>query len=33
MQAASLYENLVGLHKRLPIDPKAGTVPPSISSS
>jgi amidase len=29
LQAASLYENLVGLHKLLPIDPKPGTVPPS----
>jgi amidase len=33
LQAASLYENLVGLHKLLPIDPKPGTVPPSIASS
>ena len=33
LQAASLYENLVGLHKLLPIDPKPGTVPPSITSS
>ena len=30
LQAASLYENLVGLHKLLPIDPKPGTVPPSV---
>jgi amidase len=29
LQAASLYENLMGLHKLLPIDPKPGTVPPS----
>jgi len=29
LQAASLYESLVGLHKLLPIDPKPGTVPPS----
>ena len=29
LQAASLYEKLVGLHKLLPIDPKPGTVPPS----
>jgi amidase len=29
LQAASLYEQLVGLHKLLPIDPKAGAVPPS----
>ena len=29
LQAASLYENLVGLDKLLPIDPKPGTVPPS----
>jgi amidase len=29
LQAASLYENLLGLHKLLPIDPKPGTVPPS----
>src|SRR5215468_9547377 len=29
LQAASLYENLVGLHKLLPIDPKLGAVPPS----
>jgi amidase len=31
LQAASLYESLVGLSKLLPIDPKPGTVPPSIS--
>ena len=30
LQAASLYENLVGLHKLLPIDPKPETVPPSV---
>lgn len=29
LQAASLYENLLGLAKLLPIDPKPGTVPPS----
>jgi amidase len=29
LQAASLYESLMGLHKLLPIDPKPGTVPPS----
>ena len=29
LQAASLYENLVGLIELLPIDPKPGTVPPS----
>ena len=29
LQAASLYESLVGLHKLLPIDPRPGTVPPS----
>ncbi|MBI2738557.1 MAG: amidase [Rhodospirillales bacterium] len=29
LQAAALYENIVGLHKLLPIDPKAGTVPPA----
>jgi amidase len=29
LQAASLYENLMGLAKLLPIDPKPGTVPPS----
>ena len=33
LQAASLYENLVGLHKLLPIDPKPGAVPPSSTSS
>ena len=30
LQAASLYEKLVGLDKLLPIDPKPGTVPPSV---
>jgi amidase len=30
LQAASLYEKLVGLDKALPIDPKPGTVPPSV---
>jgi amidase len=29
LQAASLYENLLGLNKLLPIDPKPGTVPTS----
>ena len=29
LQAASLYEKLVGLDKLLPIDPKPGSVPPS----
>lgn len=29
LQAASLYESMVGLSKLLPIDPKPGTVPPS----
>ena len=29
LQAAFLYEKLVGLDRLLPIDPKAGTVPPS----
>jgi amidase len=28
LQAASLFEKLLGLHKLLPIDPKPGTVPP-----
>jgi amidase len=32
LQAASLYEKLVGLHKLLPIDPKPGTVPQSSTS-
>ena len=31
LQAAVLYENLVGLNKLLPINPKPGTVPPSIA--
>jgi amidase len=31
LQAASLYESVMGLHKLLPIDPKPGTVPPSSS--
>jgi amidase len=30
LQAASLYEKLAGLDKLLPIDPKPGTVPPSV---
>jgi len=30
LAAASLYEKLVGLDKLLPIDPKPGTVPPSV---
>jgi amidase len=29
LQAASLYESLVGLSKLLPIDPRPGTVPPT----
>ena len=29
LQAASLYEKLLGLDKLLPIDPRPGTVPPS----
>ena len=29
LQAASLFERLLGLAKLLPIDPKPGTVPPS----
>ena len=29
LQAASLFETLLGLHKLLPIDPKPGTVPPA----
>ncbi|UPK05788.1 amidase family protein [Bradyrhizobium sp. 170] len=29
LQAASLYESLMGLHELLPIDPQPGTVPPS----
>ena len=29
LQAGSLYENLLGLHQLLPIDPRPGTVPPS----
>jgi amidase len=33
LQAASLYERLVGLDRLLPIDPKPGTVPPSTASS
>ncbi len=30
LQAAALYESLVGLHKLLPIDPRPGTVPPPV---
>ena len=30
LQAASLFEELVGLDRLLPIDPKPGTVPPSV---
>ncbi|MBS0521245.1 MAG: amidase [Proteobacteria bacterium] len=30
LQAASLYESVVGLHRQLPIDPRPGTVPPSV---
>ncbi len=29
LQAASLFETMMGLHKMLPIDPRPGTVPPS----
>ena len=29
LQAAALYEQLLGLDRLLPIDPKPGTVPPS----
>src|SRR5262249_13491135 len=32
LQAAFLYEQLAGLHKLLPIDPKPGTVPPSLEA-
>ena len=31
LQAASLYEKLLGLDKLLPIDPKPGIVPPSVA--
>jgi amidase len=31
LQAASLFEKLLGLHKLLPIDPKPGTVPPAVA--
>ena len=31
LQAAALYEKLVGLDALLPIDPKPGTVPPSVN--
>lgn len=31
LQAAALYENLVGLHRLLPIDPRPGTVPPPVA--
>jgi amidase len=31
LQGASLYEKLVGLDRLLPIDPKPGTVPPSVA--
>ena len=30
LQAAALYENLLGLHRLLPIDPRPGTVPPPV---
>ena len=33
LQAASLYEKLLGLHKLLPIDPKPGTVPPPLDGA
>ena len=29
LQAAALYEKLVGFDRLLPIDPRPGTVPPS----
>ena len=29
LQAAALYENLLGLHKLVPLDPRPGTVPPA----
>ena len=28
-QAAALFEQLLGLHRLLPIDPRPGTVPPT----
>jgi amidase len=28
LQAAALFEDLLGLHRHLPIDPKPGSVPP-----
>lgn len=31
LQAAALYESLVGLHKLLPIDPRPGAVPPAVA--
>ncbi len=30
LQAAALYEDLLGLHRLLPIDPRPGTVPPPV---
>jgi Asp-tRNA(Asn)/Glu-tRNA(Gln) amidotransferase A subunit family amidase len=30
LQAAALFEQLLGLDRLLPVDPKPGTVPPSI---
>ena len=30
LQAAALFEQLLGLDPLLPIDPKPGTVPPSV---
>ena len=29
LEAAALYEQLISLHKLLPIDPRPGTVPPA----
>jgi amidase len=29
LQAAALFEQLLGLHRLLPIDPRPGTVPPT----
>ena len=29
LQAAALYERITGLDKRLPLDPRAGVVPPA----
>ena len=30
LQAAALFEQQLGLHRLLPIDPRPGTVPPTI---